>query len=103
MTDKPDIQLLINHLCHGSGLTPSEARKIVDEVIAFFSESPEDYVRRRHLEIKQELGLSNARIFERIEAELAQLVFAAPALSQRQVGRTLTKKLPLLSQRNSPT
>ena len=89
MTDKPDIQLLINHLCHGSGLTPSEARKIVDEVIAFFSETPEDYVRRRHLEIKQELGLSNAKIFQRIEAELAQLVFAAPTLTQRQIRRII--------------
>jgi len=89
MTDKPDIQPLINHLCHGSGLTPSEVRKIVDEVIVYFSESPEDYVRRRHLELKQELGLSNPRIFERIEAELAQLVFAAPALSQRQIRRII--------------
>jgi len=89
MTDKPDIQLLINHLCHGSGLTPSEARKIVDEVIAFFAETPEDFVRRRHLEIKQELGLSNAQIFQRIEAELVQLVFAAPALTQRQIRRII--------------
>ena len=89
MTDKPDIQLLINHLCHGSGLTPSEARKIIDEVIAFFAETPEDYVRRRHLEIKQELGLSNAQIFQRIEAELVQLVFAAPALTQRQIRRII--------------
>ena len=89
MTDKPDIQLLINHLCHGSGLTPSEARKIVDEVIAFFAETPEDFVRRRHLEIKQELGLSNAQIFQRIEAELVQLVFAAPALTRRQIRRII--------------
>jgi hypothetical protein len=89
MTDKPDIQLLINHLCHGSGLTPSQARKIVDEVIAYFSETPEDYVRRRHLEIKQELGLSNAQIFQRIEAELAHLVFAAPAFTQRQIRRLI--------------
>ena len=89
MTDKPDIQLLINHLCYGSGLTPPEARKIIDEVIAFFSETPEDYVRRRHIEIKQELGLPNPRIFERIEAELAQLVFAAPALTQRQIRRII--------------
>ncbi|MCP4766201.1 MAG: hypothetical protein GY875_08000 [Gammaproteobacteria bacterium] len=89
MADKPDIQLLINHLCNRSGLTPSEARNIVDEVIAFFSETPEDYVRRRHLEIKQELGLSNAQIFQRIEAELAQLVFAAPALTQRQIRRLI--------------
>lgn len=83
------MQALIDHIRHGSGLTPSEARKIVDEVIAYFSETPEAYVRRRHLEIKQELGLSNPRIFQRIEAELAQLVFAAPALTQRQIRRII--------------
>jgi hypothetical protein len=89
MADKPDIELLINHLCLGSGLTSPEAHKIVDEVIAFFSETPEEYVRRRHLEIKQELGLSNPQIFQRLEAELAQLVFAAPALTQRQIRRII--------------
>lgn len=89
MAEKPDIQLLINHLCHSSGLTSPEAHKIVDEVIAYFSETPEDYVRRRHLEIKQELGLSNAQIFQRIETELTQLVFAAPTLTQRQIRRII--------------
>jgi len=89
MTDKPDIQPLIDHLCNGSALTPSTARKIVDEVIAYFAETPEDYVRRRHFEIKQELGLSNPQIFKRIENELAQLVFAAPALTQRQIRRII--------------
>jgi len=89
MTDEPDIQPLIDHLCHGSGLTPSEVRKIVDEVIAFFAETPEAYVRRRHLEIRQELGLPNPKIYKRIEAELAQLVFAAPALTERQIRRII--------------
>ena len=89
MTDKPDIQPLIDHLCNASALTPSEARKTVDEVIAYFAETPEDYVRRRHLEIKQELGLSNPQIFQRIQAELAQLVFAAPVLTQRQIRRII--------------
>ena len=89
MTDKPDIQPLIDHLCHSSGLTAPEAHKLVEETIAFFAETPEDYVRRRHLEIKQELGLSNAQIYRRIEAELTQLVFAAPRLSERQIRRII--------------
>jgi len=89
MTDKPDIQPLINHLCQSSDLTPSQARRAVDEVIAYFSESPNDYVRRRHLQIKQEQGLANPEIFERIEAELSQLVFAAPPLTQRQIRRII--------------
>ena len=89
MTDKPDIQPLINHLCQSSDLTLSQAHRAVDEVIAYFSESPDDYVRRRHLEIKQEQGLANADIFKRIEAELSQLVFAAPPLTQRQIRRII--------------
>jgi len=89
MTDKPDIQPLINHLCQSSDLTLSQARRAVDEVIAYFSESPNDYVRRRHLQIKQEQGLANPEIFERIEAELSQLVFAAPPLTQRQIRRII--------------
>jgi hypothetical protein len=89
MNDKPDIQPLINHLCQNSDLTPSQALKTVNEVISYFSESAEDYVRRRHLEIKQEYGLANPQIFQRIEAELAQLVFAAPPLTQRQIRRII--------------
>jgi polyhydroxyalkanoate synthesis regulator phasin len=89
MTDKPDIQPLINHLCQSGDLTLSQARRAVDEVIAYFSELPDDYVRRRHLEIKQEQSLANPVIFKRIEAELSQLVFAAPLLTQRQIRRII--------------
>jgi len=89
MSDKPDIQPLIDHLCHSSDLSVAQAQKIVAEVIAYFAETPESYVRRRHLELKQEAGLANAQIFTRIEAEVAQLVFAAPALTQRQIRRII--------------
>jgi len=89
METAPNTQPLIDHLCHSSELNPSQARKIIAEVIAYFAESPEDFVRRRHLELKQELGLANPQIFKRIEAEVAQLVFAAPALTQRQIRRII--------------
>jgi hypothetical protein len=89
MTARPDIQPLINHLCHSSDLSAAQAQRIIDEVIAYFSETPENYVRRRHREIKQETGLANAQIFARIEAEMTQLVFATPALTQRQIRRII--------------
>ena len=89
MQIKPDLQPLINHLCHSSNLSPQQAQKLVDEVIDYFSQTPEDYVRRRHLEIRQETGLTNPQIFQRIETEMAQLVFAAPALTQRQIRRII--------------
>ena len=70
-------------------MSPAQAERVVAEVIAYLSETPEDYVRRRHLQIKQDQGLANAQIFNRIEAEMTQLVFAAPALTQRQIRRII--------------
>ena len=70
-------------------MTPSQARRAVDEVIAYFAETAENYVRRRHLEIKQEATLANPEIFRQIEAEMTQLVFAAPPLTQRQIRRII--------------
>ena len=89
MTDKPDIKPLIDHLCQSTDLTGAQVNRIIDDVIAYFSETPEDYVRRRHVEIKQETGANNAHVFARIEAELAQRVFACPALTQRQIRRII--------------
>ena len=89
MNAKPDFQPLIDHLCHSSDLNAAQASKIVAEVIAYFSESTDSYVRRRHLELKQDSGLANPQIFRRIESELAQLVFAAPQLTQRQIRRII--------------
>jgi hypothetical protein len=89
MPNKPDLQPLIQHLCQSSDMTPSQARRAVDEVIAYFAETAESFVRRRHLEIKQETTLANPEIFRQIEAEMAQLVFAAPPLTQRQIRRII--------------
>ena len=89
MPDKPDVQQLINHLCQSSNLSVSQAQRIIDEVISYFSETPENYVRRRHREIKQDTGLANAQIFACIEAEMPQLVFAAPVLTLRQIRRII--------------
>ena len=89
MIQKPDMQPLIDHLCQSSDLSATQARRIVDEVIAYFAESAENYVRRRHLELKRDTGLANPVIFRRIEDELKQLVFAAPPLTQRQIRRII--------------
>ena len=89
MTVRPDLKPLIDHLCNANGLTSAQARHIVDDVIAYLRESPEAFVRRRHGEIKQETGLSNEPVFRRIEAELDQLVFAAPKLTPRQIRRII--------------
>ncbi len=83
------LQPLLDHLGQVSRLSPAEAEKLVAEVIAFFDETPEDFVRRRHRELKQDEGWPNERIFETIEYELRGQVFAAPLLSQRQIRRMI--------------
>ncbi len=89
MNASASLQPLLDHLAQVSRLSPAEAEKLVAEVIAFFRETPEEFVRRRHRELKQAEGWSNERIFETIEDELRGQVFAAPELSQRQIRRMI--------------
>lgn len=59
---------------------------MVEDVVAYLSETVEDYVRRRHTEMKT-YGAKNPQIFEQIAAELAGRVVAAPQLTERQLRR----------------
>ena len=59
---------------------------MVDDVVAYLAEPVEDYVRRRHAELKT-YGAKNPEIFERIAAELQGRVVAAPRLTERQLRR----------------
>ncbi|MEV6208394.1 hypothetical protein [Kitasatospora sp. NPDC051914] len=77
---------LLAHLTRTSPLGPGEAARVVAEVLAYFSETTEEYVRRRHGEL-QARGLTNERIFARLGAELASRRVAAPELSTRQLRR----------------
>ena len=69
-----------------TGLSEAEASRVVEDVVAFLSEPLEDYVRRRHAEMKI-YGAKNTQIFERIATELAERVVAAPELTERQLRR----------------
>lgn len=89
MKDDINLQPLLNHLCNISRLNQTEAKKLATEVIAYFTETTEAYVQRRHRELKQDEGLSNVQIYQRIEAELKQIVLAPPSLSQRQIRRII--------------
>ncbi|QMU76222.1 hypothetical protein GXW83_11195 [Streptacidiphilus sp. PB12-B1b] len=79
---------LLDHLARTTALGPSEAARVVADVLAYFSESTEEYVRRRHGEL-QAKGLTNERIFERIAQELPQRRVRAAELSARQLRRTV--------------
>lgn len=88
MSDLGELQELVTYLVRTSRLTPAEARRVVDEVMAFFDETPDAFIRRRHLALQSE-GLSNTAIFARLTAELAQGRFRAPEYSERQIRRII--------------
>lgn len=77
---------LVEHLAASTALTPGTARRLVEEVVVFLSETVEEFVRRRHREL-QAGGLTNPEIFSRLDEELAGRRFRAPLLSSRQLRR----------------
>ncbi|WP_366522906.1 hypothetical protein [uncultured Nocardioides sp.] len=82
----PADRTLVDHLVATTELTPAEAVRVVEDVLAFHAEPVETYVRRRHAELKT-YGARNTEIFARLAEELADRVVAAPALSERQLRR----------------
>jgi hypothetical protein len=77
---------LITHLTRTTSLGPGEAARVIADVLTYFGEPVEVFVRRRHAELKSR-GLANEQIFRRIAAELPVMRFAAPGLSLRQLRR----------------
>ena len=79
---------LVDRLVAGTDLTPAEARRVIEDVVAYYAEPVEDLVRRRHAELKT-YGARNSEIFARIAEELGERVVAAPRLSERQLRRII--------------
>ena len=77
---------LVDHLTRSTPLSRGEALRVVQDVLAYFDETTEEYVRRRHRELQAQ-GLVNATIFERIAAELKYRAVAQPELTLRQLRR----------------
>jgi hypothetical protein len=88
MSDQTELADLVAYLTKSTRLTEAEAHKVVQDVLAFMSETPDEFIRRRHLALQSQ-GYSNAEIFSRIATELAQRRFRAPQLSERQIRRII--------------
>jgi hypothetical protein len=84
--DAEELTELVEHLCGMTRLAPFEARRVVEEVLAYLSESPAEFITRRHAELQRD-GLANAEIFRQLASELDNRRFTAPPLSQRQIRR----------------
>lgn len=79
---------LVRRIASSTGLGESTARRVLQDVVAHFSETPQDYVNRRHGELVR-AGWKNADIYERLSRELTARPFAGPAFSPRQIRRMI--------------
>jgi hypothetical protein len=88
MPDRGELQELITYLARTSRLSSQEAERVVDEVLSFFQETPEEFVCRRHRALQAE-GLSNTTIYRRLAEELSMCRFRAPSYTVRQIRRMI--------------
>jgi hypothetical protein len=77
---------LARHLAASTGLPQATAIRVIADVAAYFDETIEEFVRRRHAELRQRQH-KNDEIWPAIAAELSQRRFVAPELSERQLRR----------------
>ncbi len=83
---RPDDAEVVQRVAASTGLSHAEASRVVADVVSYFAEPAEDFVRRRHAHLKT-YGMKNPEIFVRIGAELRRRVVAAPPLTDRQLRR----------------
>jgi hypothetical protein len=88
MSDRAELEDLVAYVVRSSRLSRPEATRLIDEVLSFLDELPEQFIRRRHRALQDE-GRPNDEIFQRIAAELARWRFRAPALTARQIRRII--------------
>ena len=88
MSDPSELDELIAYLVRTSRLSASQAAHLVNEVLSFLAETPEAFIRRRHLALQSQ-GLANDAIFAQLAAEVERLRFRAPPLTARQIRRII--------------
>lgn len=77
---------LVGRIAASTGLSAGEAARVVSDVVGWYREPLEEYVRRRHAHLRV-YGMKNEEIFALIAAELPKRLVAAPGLSERQLRR----------------
>jgi len=88
MAESAELSELVTYLARTTRLTASEALHVVNEVLAFLNDRPEEFVCRRHRALQAE-GLPNNDIYVRLRDELARWRFRAPDYSERQLRRLI--------------
>lgn len=79
-------QELARYLTASTGLPQPTTARVIADVNAYYDETVEEYVRRRHTELRRK-SRKNDEIWPEIAAEIANRRFSAPELSDRQLRR----------------
>jgi hypothetical protein len=79
-------QDLVRHVAASTGLPEATATRVVADVTAYFTETLEEFVKRRHAELRDKRH-KNDEIWPLIAAELTARRFGAPDVSERQLRR----------------
>lgn len=77
---------LIDHLTRTSPLSEGEAARVIADILGYFAEPSDEFVRRRHRELKAK-GLTNEEAFGTIAAELPLRRVIPPQYTLRQLRR----------------
>jgi len=79
---------LKDQLRRSYGISPSVADQLWTDLLAFLEEDPQEFVRRRHIEL-QDQGYKNQEIYQLLHKELTSMLFPGPKLTQRQIRRMI--------------
>jgi hypothetical protein len=79
-------QQLVRHIAGSTGLPVPVAERVIADVIAYYRETTEEFVRRRHGEL-QRRGRKNAEIWQIVATELGERPVGAGELTERQLRR----------------
>jgi hypothetical protein len=79
----------VEYLARSCGLSAAVCQRLVLEVLSQYDETPDEFVRRRHQELKALEGFKNDQIYRRLLEEVRERRFAAPVLSERQIRRLI--------------
>jgi hypothetical protein len=80
-------QDLISNVATSTGLPEATASRVVADVAAYFGETVDEFVRRRHAELQDKTKKRNDDIWPQLAAELHGRRFRAEELSERQLRR----------------
>ena len=82
-------QDLISNVAASTGLSEATASRVVADVAAYFSETVDQFVKRRHAELQGKGNKRNDDIWPQLAAELKARRFRAEDLTERQLRRII--------------